>query len=169
MMFFGRDPWWDRGGRNSSITRPSKYAHFSRHLVEVPLNSEVSMGEDVEKVMLPFDEAGEGDTLNATTTDGALALTPAEDASVAAAERLADYAQSWGITIPADFTPATKAQVAYWRELCGAISLIGMEGMHDCGWPADLAPSKPTLQAMADRGLIVRRRRVWRLKRKWHA
>ncbi len=62
-----------------------------------------------------------------------------------AAARLADYAQSWGITVPADFTPATKAQVAYWRELCGAISLTGTEGMHDGDWPADLAPSKPTL------------------------
>ncbi len=86
-----------------------------------------------------------------------------------AAARLADYAQSWGITIPADFTPATKAQVAYWRELCGAISLTGTEGMRDGSWPADLAPSKPTLQAMADRRLIVRRRRAWHLKRKWHA
>jgi hypothetical protein len=65
--------------------------------------------------------------------------------------------------------PATKAQVAYWRELCGAISLTGAQGMRDDGWPADLAPSKPTLKAMAERGLIVRRWRAWHLKRKWHA
>jgi hypothetical protein len=127
------------------------------------------MGKDIEKVTLPFDEAGEGDTLTAPITDGALALSPVEDASVAAAARLADYVQSWGITIPADFSRATKAQVAYWRELCGAISLTGTEGMHDSGWPADLAPSKPTLAAMVERGLIVRRRRAWYLKRKWHA
>jgi hypothetical protein len=75
----------------------------------------------------------------------------------------------WGLTIPPDFTPATKAQVAYWRELCGAISLSGTVGMQDTAWPADLAPSKSTLQAMAERGLIVRRGRAWHLKRKWHA
>ncbi len=87
-------------------------------------------------------------------TDGALALSPADSAGAKAAEeaaRLAEYAQAWGITIPADFTPATKAQVAYWRELCGAISLTGADGIRDSGWPADLTPSKPTLQAMADR------------------
>jgi hypothetical protein len=81
--------------------------------------------------------------------------------------RLTEHAQAWGITIPADFTPATKAQVAYWRELCAAISLTGAEGMRDASWPAALAPVKPTLHAMADRGLIVRRRRAWHLKRKW--
>jgi hypothetical protein len=71
-----------------------------------------------------------------------------------------------GITIPADFTPATKPQVAYWRELCGAISLRSTVGMSDTDWPADLSPAKPTLQAMAERGLIARRRRAWHLKRK---
>jgi hypothetical protein len=29
--FSGRDPRVDRGGRNSSITRPSKYRHCKRH------------------------------------------------------------------------------------------------------------------------------------------
>jgi hypothetical protein len=169
LLISGRDPRVDRGGRNSSITRPSKYWQFHRHFVEAPWNWEVSMAEHVEKVTLPFDSTGEGDTLTAPTTDGTLALILAEDASVAAVERLADYAQSWGITIPANFTPATKAQVAYWRELCGAISLTGTAGTHDSDWPADLAPAMPTLQAMVERGLIVRRRRAWHLKRKWHA
>jgi len=130
------------------------------------------VAEQVEKVTLPFDVTGEGDMLAAPTTDGALALSSAETAAVKAAEiamHLSDYAHAWGITIPADFMPATKAQVAYWRELCGAISLTGTDGMRDGDWPVDLAPSKPTLQAMADRGLIVRRRRAWLLKRKWHA
>jgi hypothetical protein len=159
----------DRGGRNSSITRPSKYRHFLRHFVEVPENWEVNVAAQVEKVMLPFAEVGVVDTSPAT--DGALALSSADSAAVNAAEaaRLADYAHSWGITIPADFTPATKAQVAYWRELCGAISLTGTKGMQDAAWPADLAPSKPTLQAMSERKLIVRRQRAWHLKRKWHA
>jgi|GEM_PF-906008 len=133
------------------------------------------MDEDVEKVTLPFEEAGGNDPGSAVATDGALALASADtlaDTVVArtmAVARLADCAQSWGITVPADFIPATKAQVAYWRELCGAISLTGTEGMRDDTWPADLAPSKPTLQAMVQRKLIVRRRRAWHLKRKWHA
>ncbi|HEY7093956.1 MAG TPA: hypothetical protein VH393_12290, partial [Ktedonobacterales bacterium] len=130
------------------------------------------MGEGVNKVTLPFDDVGKGVPSSAPATDGALALAPADPAAAKAAaeaERLVDYAHSWAITVSADFIPATKAQVAYWRELCGAISLKGTDGMHDGGWSADLAPSKPTLQAMADRGLIVRRRRAWHLKRKWHA
>ena len=130
------------------------------------------MHEEVEKVTLPFAEDGENAPGSALATDGALALSSAGDAPAtmaADAARLAEYVQAWSIAIPADITPATKAQVAYWRELCGAISLMGTEGMCGGSWPADLAPSKPTLQAMADRGLIVRRRRAWHLTRKWHA
>jgi hypothetical protein len=130
------------------------------------------MGEHVEKVTLPFDEAGGKDAGSAVATDGALALLHADAAAATAAQaamRLAEYAQAWGITVPADFTPATKAQVAYWRELCGAISLTGTDGMTDTDWPAELAPLKPPLRAMAECGLIVRRHRVWHLKRKWHA
>jgi hypothetical protein len=130
------------------------------------------MGEGIENVSLPFDQSGETGPGSGPVTDGVLALLPADTAAATAAEaamRLAEYAQAWGITIPADFTPATKAQVAYWRELCGAISLSGPEGMGDGSWPADLVPSKPTLQGMAERCLIVRRRRAWHLKRKWHA
>jgi hypothetical protein len=121
------------------------------------LNSEANVAEKVEKVMLPFDD------------DGALALAPEGNSVADAASRPTDYAQAWGITIPADFTPATKTQVAYWRELCGTVSLAGTDGMNDTDWPAYLAPSKPTLAAMAEHGLIVRRRRAWHLKRKWHA
>jgi hypothetical protein len=130
------------------------------------------VAEQVEKVTLPFDEAGDNDPSSALATNGALALSSADIGGAKALEEAAhvtDYAHSWGITIPADFTPATKAQVAYWRELCGAISLTGTEGMRDGGWPADLAPSKPTLHAVAERSLIVRRRRAWHLKRKWYA
>jgi len=105
------------------------------------------MGEGAEKVTLPFDDFGENETGLARTTDGALALSPGEISTTnvgAEAARLADLAHSWGITIPADFIPATKAQVAYWRELCGAISPTGTEGMKDGTWPTYLAP------AMAD-------------------
>jgi hypothetical protein len=127
------------------------------------------MGEEVEKVTLPFEEEGADGAVDASTTDGALALTPTVDATAEAAARAAENAAAWSLAIPADFTPATKAQVAYWREVCGAISLTGKDGMCDGKWPADLAPSKPTLQAMAERGLIARRQRAWHLKRKWYA
>jgi hypothetical protein len=129
------------------------------------------MAGNVEKMTLPFEEAGAPDTATGFATAGALALSSPDAATPNVAEvaaRLADYAQSWGIIVQADFTPATKTQVAYWRELCGVISLAGKDGMSDSEWPADLAPSKPTLQAMVDRGLIVRRRCAWHLKRKWH-
>jgi hypothetical protein len=105
--------------------------------------SEVNVAEEVEKVLLPFDADGTEDASRAVITDGALALSSAEATAAKAAEevvRLANYAHSWGITIPAGFSPATKAQVAYWRELCGAISLTGADGMQDSDWPTDLAP-----------------------------
>jgi hypothetical protein len=127
------------------------------------------MGENIEKVALPFEEANDAST--APATDGALALSATDTAAAESAEasRATENARAWGLIIPAGFIPATKAQVAYWRELCGAISATGTEGMRDSDWPADLAPAKPTLQAMADKGLVVRRRRAWHLKRKWYA
>jgi hypothetical protein len=126
------------------------------------------MAEQIEKVTLPFDEAGTDDAASAPTIEGTLALSPTGGAANAAAHA-ATNAQAWGIAIPPDFTPATKAQVAYWRELCGAISLTGRDGTRDGDWPADLAPAKSTLTAMAERALIVRRGGAWHLKRKWYA
>ena len=41
-------------------------------------------------------------------------------------------------------------------------------GMTDEAWPADLAPTKPTLKALVERGIIVRRGRAWHLKRDWY-
>src|SRR5262249_371519 len=161
----------DRGGRNSSITCPSKYQHLDSHFARVRWNSEIIVADEVEKVTLLYDEVDEQpceyDGAQADATDGALALLPADTATANTAEEAtprAECAQAWGISIPADFTPATKAQVAYWRELCGAISLTGKDGMRDTDWPTDLAPAKPTVQTMADRGLIARRRRAWHLK-----
>jgi hypothetical protein len=133
------------------------------------MNWEVSMGKDIEKVTLAFEDVATGNATDAPMMDGALALTSAEDPSEIAAARAAEYAQAWGLTIPANFTPATRAQVAYWWEVCGAISRTGKAGMRDDAWPAELAPSKPTLQAIAERGLIARRGRAWRLKRKTFA
>ncbi len=42
--------------------------------------------------------------------------------------------------------PPTFAQIAYWRELCGAIAATGRGGMADDAWSADLTP----LQADAE-------------------
>jgi hypothetical protein len=71
--------------------------------------------------------------------------------------------------VPDHGLPApTFAQIAYWRELCGTISATGTGGMTDNAWSADLKPSKLTLKAMAERGLLVRRRRAWHLKRGWY-
>src|SRR5690242_5393187 len=62
----------------------------------------------------------------------------------------------------------THAQVHYWRELCGVLTLHKGPGVADGDWPTDLAPSKPTLTALVARGLIVRRGRAWHLKREWY-
>jgi hypothetical protein len=110
------------------------------------LNLEVDMGEQGEQAMLPFDETGENARASASARDGAIALSSSDTAEVNAAEtvsRPGAYPQAWGIAIPPDFIPATKAQVAYLRELCGAIALTSMDGMHDTGQPTDLVPSRP--------------------------
>ncbi len=70
--------------------------------------------------------------------------------------------------IPEGFVPATKAQVAYWRQLCGAISERGTRGMGDADWPPELAPTRITLRAMEERMLIVRRSKAWHLRRGWY-
>jgi hypothetical protein len=64
--------------------------------------------------------------------------------------------------------PPTYGHVEYWRELCGALSLAKGHGVADDAWPADLRPSKPTLKALVERGIIVRRTRAWHLKRDWY-
>src|SRR5262249_46296634 len=153
-----------------SITRPSKYRSFSRHLASAPMNSEASMSKQSEKVLLPFDEGGVDAPGADAPIQGALALSlakaPGAGETAEGAAYVATLAAAWGITVPADFTPATKAQVAYWREVCGTISLMGKIGMRDGAWPAELTPSKSTLATMTERGLIVRRGRAWRLTRK---
>ncbi|HEX9412145.1 MAG TPA: hypothetical protein VF916_01450, partial [Ktedonobacterales bacterium] len=65
-------------------------------------------------------------------------------------------------------SPPTKAQVYYWRELCGVATLHGAAGVRDDQWPPELAPSTATLRALVERGLFVRRRRAWRLRRDWY-
>src|SRR5258708_5959174 len=65
--------------------------------------------------------------------------------------------------------PPTHAQVEYWRELCGALSLVRGCGMADDAWSADMKPSQPTLKALTEREIIVRRQRAWHLKRGWYA
>jgi len=65
--------------------------------------------------------------------------------------------------------PTTKAQVFYWAQLCGELSLRGMAGIAEAqGWPDDLVPSQTTLKALQARGLIARRDRAWKLRRHWY-
>jgi hypothetical protein len=52
----GRDSPSHRGGRNRSMTRPSKYQYVSRHFARVRLNWEVSMAEHIEKAPQPCEE-----------------------------------------------------------------------------------------------------------------
>src|SRR5579863_10553413 len=67
---------------------------------------------------------------------------------------------------PALVTPApTHDQVAYWRELAGVLRTHDPAGVGDDDWPADLKPSRPTLAALEERGVITRRTRAWRLTR----
>jgi hypothetical protein len=67
--------------------RPSKYQLMRRHVAHVRLNSEVIMGEDVEKVALPFDEVTSGEAAIVPVTDGSLALSAAPGVTVDAAAR----------------------------------------------------------------------------------
>lgn len=64
--------------------------------------------------------------------------------------------------------PPTKEQVAYWRELAGVLHTHDKAGVGDDDWPADLKPSRPTLTALEERGIISRRKRAWRLTRLWY-
>jgi len=65
--------------------------------------------------------------------------------------------------------PPTKAQVFYWAQLCGELSLRGTAGIAEAqGWPADLVPSQATLKALQERGLVARRDRAWKLRRRWY-
>ena len=45
-----------------------------------------------------------------------------------------------GLEIPEGFVPATKAQIAHWRQVCGAISERGPRGM---GTPTGRLTSHP--------------------------
>jgi len=65
--------------------------------------------------------------------------------------------------------PPTKAQVFYWAQLCGELTLRGVAGIADAdGWSADLAPSASTLRALQERRLVARRDRAWKLRRRWY-
>ncbi len=92
----------------------------------------------------------------APETVGATALSP--DPSGADVPRVFDDG----------FPPPTKAQVSYWRELAGAVRVRGTAGMGDGEWPADLEPTKPTLAALVERGVLSRRKRAWHLRRDWY-
>ncbi len=65
--------------------------------------------------------------------------------------------------------PPTKAHVFYWAQLCGELRAAGAAGIPDAdSWSADLAPSASTLNALQERGLVARRDRAWKLRRRWY-
>src|SRR5262249_57071280 len=54
--------------------------------------------------------------------------------------------------------PPTHAQVAYWRQHCGELTLAKGRGVANDAWTEDLSPTRSTLRALVERGLIVRRK-----------
>jgi len=64
--------------------------------------------------------------------------------------------------------PPTKLQVYFWAQLCGAVHARGRDGMLDEAWPPDLAPEHRDLTLLVERGLLVRRHRAWKLRRRWY-
>jgi hypothetical protein len=63
----------------------------------------------------------------------------------------------------------TKAQVYYWRELCGDLSRAGMAGVPSAeDFPPDRRPNTATLKAMVRYGILARRYRAWHLTRAWY-
>jgi hypothetical protein len=65
--------------------------------------------------------------------------------------------------------PLTKAQVHYWRELCGVLAQAGPAGLPSADdFPPELRPTPVTLKAMTERGLVSRRQRAWHLTRHWY-
>src|SRR5690349_8383311 len=94
-----------RGGRNRSITRHSNYSVFLSQFQKRLKSRGSSMGSVTAKVM---------------TADKRLALEALPYMST--------------VTLPDGFVPATKAQVAYWSELCSAIRERASRGMGDADW-----------------------------------
>jgi hypothetical protein len=92
---------------------------------------------------------------------GSLALTSELGVDEQASSRPAE---------PAGLPPLTKAQVHYWRELCGVLTQADSAGLASAeDFPSALAPSQTTLKAMVERGIVVRRQRAWHLTRSWYA
>jgi hypothetical protein len=98
------------------------------------------------------------------------ATATAENVLIAASplEASPDPSALPGWVIDDGLPPPTHANVAYWRQLCGVLSLAKGRGVADGQWPDDLAPPRPTLTALVERGIIVRRKRAWHLKRDWY-
>jgi hypothetical protein len=94
---------------------------------------------------------------------------PLSTVSVSASPTTASAATSGAGDGDDGLPPPTKAQVFYWAQLCGELGLQGTAGIADAdGWSADLAPSASTLKALQERGLVARRDRAWKLRRRWY-
>jgi hypothetical protein len=95
---------------------------------------------------------------------GTAATATTENVLLAASLEMVGQSSSW--VLDDALPPPTHANVACWRQLCGVLSAAKGRGVADGQWPTDLAPPRPTLRALVDRGLIVRRKRAWHLKRR---
>jgi hypothetical protein len=100
----------------------------------------------------------------------ALDLSPAVEGSLAVARAPGGAEGHPSVASMKSLPPLTKAQVHYWRELCGVLTQAGKVGVPSADdFPPDLAPSRATLNAMVERGILVRRQRAWHLTRAWYA
>jgi len=100
-----------------------------------------------------------------TATTQQVLLDAAEPTSMVPAAASPPTTADMGDGLP----PPTKAHVFYWAQLCGELRLRGTAGIPDAdGWPADLTPSEATLKVLQERGLVARRDRAWKLRRRWY-
>jgi hypothetical protein len=103
-------------------------------------------------------------TATTATVENVLVDTPPTLSSgITAAPTLPEWVLDDGLP------PPTHEQVEYWRKLCGELSRAKGRGVANGQWPDDLVPTRPTLRALVKRGIIVRRKRAWHLKRDGYA
>src|SRR5215469_817816 len=82
-------------------------------------------------------------------------LPPVVEGSLARAVGSGDAEAALSTASTDEFAPLTKAQVHYWRELCGVLTQVGPAGLPSAeDFPPALCPSRATLHAMVERGIL---------------